>query len=792
MKKTLGVLLAAPFAIAVLAFAGITVLENLVAVDITGIRWNYRDQEAFRVSTEGYLLEAEATYNPDLELSEGNNLVWNVTDLDNTETDFASIEVRGEDYYLLAQSEGEVRLTCQNEKGTVSRSFNALIYENGAIVINDENAPSSGRMVSSLRRYGQYDFNGTGQKENATISLDITCYSDVPNDSARLISSSSNLSYENGVVTLLGEGEAYLTFALTEMEFIEQTFSFEIISDAVNVYDYDDLLLATNLSQEGEKICLQRNLLSSSSTYVEDEQGNLIEEYLEANTRLFGHYDFSRQEMSSFSEDVYRFATTYPSSYIAQYVAEEEGNDAAIYQQRMEVLSGIHVQQDFYGNGFTISLDELTYPHHGEVNSYTGILSPGEEDLFKGPLTFVSIGLFDAPVMKAFGQDNSGMYIEGDNILVDDLRIQNTDDTNNLYNLEYTGSVIDTKGSNITISNSFIRNGRNGIRIMDGEGFLLDNCLVENTREFLLKIGSDEFVPTNDEETLTLSYGAYQYKGSIADFMDMENGLADTLIMEALSDAGFALSALPSLNAMQEALDGDISSLTPYELTIRDSLFGRCGILSIAFDSLFNGPYLYNGVPSLVSQVMSMLPDAPSFLPNKIGGASYPSHVSVEGDTRFYDWKDGESIDASCLIEERLGELLSGLFEERLPIDSYFPLKNLLLREAENGYSYTYEETSYVCPVAGFYGGGVNLSSLTYEEGDLGEEILIDFARACVTGDGLAENDNPLAQVLARCVPLASGFHPFRFYLTPVGEETPSTFNQSPDVSLIYARGGSI
>ena len=799
MKKTLGVLLAAPFAVALLVFAGIVVLENVVAVDIAGIRWDYRDQEAFKVREQGYLLEAEPIINSDLELSPGNDLIWTVSNIDQSEETYAVIIHDNDEFYLEAKKEGDVRLTCQNEKGTVSRSLNAKIYENGAIIINDLNAPASGTSFYSLRKYGEYDFDDVGAKQEAKITLEVESFSDVQKDEAILISASSNVTYKNGEVTIKGSGIATLDFALKEMEFITQSYTFEIVENGVNVYDYDDLLLATNDSENGEIVCLQRNLLSLSSTYKKDGSGAYTNEFLSANTRLFGHYDFALQKMNSFKDDVFSFQTTYQSKYIEEYVLHEENNDPSKLEERKRLYAGIHVQKDFYGNGFRISMQELCYPNHGKINSYTGVLTPGEEDLFHGPLTFISIGLIDYPVMKSYGQDNVGLYLDGDNLVLDDVALQNVDDTNNLYNLEYVGTVVDIKGKNVKISNSFIRNGRNNVRIQDGDGFELSNSLVENCREFLLKIGSDSYLETDDNKTISIQYGGEKFNGSISSFMDKENGYADYLLTSALTDRDYALGALDALNIMQSGLDADVSTIKPYQLTVEDTLFGRSGILPIAFESYFNGPYLYNGLPSFVETVMSMLPEAPSFLPDKIGGTSYPNELTLKGDIRFYDWKAGDSIDVSCLVEERLGELLSGYFEGRLPIDSYFPLKNLLLREAKNkGYLYDVSEgeeiKSYVCPIAGFYGGGLNLSSLIYEENELpiGEEISIDFAKACLSGDGLTPTENGLAEILARCVPLATGFHPFRFYLSTRGEGVPSTFGQSPDVSILYSRGGNL
>ena len=147
MKKTLGVLLVAPFAVAILAFGAIVILENTVPVDISGIRWDYRENEGFQVREEGYLLEAEPIYDPALELGEGNDLVWEVSSLEGGETECAAISHAGDSFYLQALEEGNVRLTCRNEKNTVSRSLRALIYEDGAILINDASAPASGQIL---------------------------------------------------------------------------------------------------------------------------------------------------------------------------------------------------------------------------------------------------------------------------------------------------------------------------------------------------------------------------------------------------------------------------------------------------------------------------------------------------------------------------------------------------------------------------------------------------------------------------------------------------------------------
>ena len=423
----------------------------------------------------------------------------------------------------------------------------------------------------------------------------------------------------------------------------------------------------------------------------------------------------------------------------------------------------------------------------------------------------------DTPIIKAFGQDNSGFYVEGDGILIDDVRLQNTDNLANLYDLSYAGSVVDLKGEGITIQNSFLRYGRTCLRAMDADGLLVRNCLMENSREFLMKVGSDEFAGTDPEKRVTYQHGSDYYSGAISGLMDRSYGAADRLFNEALGlkEGDDPEATLGPAMVIQEALDGD-PGLPPAQILVEDTLFGRSGLFPIAFDSLFNGPFLYNGLPSLIQDVFSIFTEFdipfPSIVPDQVGGTSRPSEVTLQGDCRFYDWKDVETIDASCLIEERIGEFLgiilgtaSGETLPRIPIDSYFPIKALLVEEAERlGYSYHVpsedgeegEEDIYLCPVAGYYGGGKNDSLLIHEESGIGEEIAIDFARSSITGEGLAsagsDIGNILAPVIARCVPMAAGFHPFRFLTSGTYEGVPETFGKSPDVSLIMNRGGKL
>ena len=793
MKKTLPILLLVPFAVSILTFISITPIKNLISVDISSISWDYLDSEGFKKG-ESYELEATPVYDENFTLADGNDLVWLSAD-----EEVASISLNGGAYFITGLEEGVTTITCRNEKGSVSRSFTATVYEGGAITIVDASTPSSGDSFEKTRSYGEYDYayDGGARKVAASIELSFGIYSDYEDDRAVFKSCSSNLSYADGKVAIKAPGQASITFALEKMPYIESTYSFEVVEDAVNVKSYDDLMQATNLSEEGEIVCLQRNLLSLSSTYQKDGNGNYVDSYLSNNTRLFGRYDFARKTTSF---DIYSFQTTYPHDYLVDYYTAypEEGS----LEEALAVKSGIHVQKDFIGNGFSISTQELAYPYHAKY-AQNGRLTPGKEDYFQGPLPYVFIGTPAFQVITAYGQDNSSMYVEGNDIEVSDLKLMSVDNLNDTYYLEWVGSTMDVLGENITVRDSYLRNGRTCLRVYSSPNFLLDNSYLSTSREFLLKVGSNELAYPSEYSFVSLPSGG---GGALGDVL-AKGGVGDAALEDAVTSGGAPIeTSLADLKAIQEALDST-SRPEAWDMEVRDAYFEKSGLFSIALESVFNGPYLYSGAPSFVSDIVNMLQqlNLNVLTPTEIGGVSRPVNLTLSGDTRIYDYKDIQTIDASCLVNEQISALLSELGmggdgQVSFPIDSYFPIKNLVEEGAKaKGQLYNDGDSSFVLGGIAFYGGGLNLSSVEpsgMERSPFGEEISVDYARSCITGQGLAEVEDEFvskfSDYLARCVPLAAGANPFRFVL---GEDTrsgnvPYLYGEVPDITLLKERGG--
>ncbi len=791
MKKTLPLLLLIPFAVSILTYISITPIKNLIEVDISGIKWDYLDSEGFKVDVESELV-AEPIYDDNFALAPGNDLVWSSAD-----PDIASITVRGEETYLNPQKEGTTRLTCSNQKGSVSRSFLATVYEDGAITIVDASTPASGDSFEKKRTYGEYDYSTDGRysKKRATVDLKFGIYSDYDDDKAVLRAHSNNLSYSNGVITINAPGESYVSFGLEKTPSVLSTYSFYVEEEAVNVKDYGDLMAATNLSEEGEKICLQRNLLSLKSTYVQDGDGNFVDELLNQNTRLFGYFDFPSQT-SSF--DLYQFETTYPHDFLKQYFALNPSEGTAA--EHSLVKTGIHVQKDFIGNGFTISSQELAYTYHGgyQPNGRWAPSMDGEKDNFEGPLPYVFLGPYSLQVITAYGQDNSTMYVEGDDITVSDLKLLSVDNVGDLNLLEYVGTTMDVLGSNVEVRDTYLRNGRVTLRVYSSPDFLLDNCYLNNAREFLLKLGNNEVSRPDEFTRIGLDYNGIIGSGTLDELL-APGKAADRILDSIVRSIVSPDEAMKAMASIQSGLD-DVELREGYGVEVRDSFFERSGLFAIAFESLFNGAYLYSGVPSFVQELLDVVMGAlqlTSVSPHQIGGVSSPVHLKLSGDTRFYDYKSIASIDASCLIYEQISSVLASLGTEGLdfPIDSYFPIKALLSEEAaRKGYVYNDGDEAEVLGAIAFYGGGHNTSTLDVSGlmvNPFGEEVSIDYARACLTGEGLS-GGNQYSAYLARCVPLAAGSNPFRFYLGIDGRggETPYLFGETVNLNDLKERGG--
>ena len=820
-KKTLVILLIIPFIIALLTFVSVVALTNNVGVDAT-ISWNYRENEGFKTNSE-YKLEASLSYDENQLLKPGSDkLIWETS---GENADLVKIEERNDGFYLVTGGEtGETKITCCTENRRSSLTMTAHIYENGLVLINPINQ-SSGTQIDLTRYYGEYDItydNSLSQsslvKHEAKIPLEIEVYSDTGNGAFDLVENSSNIEFDfsSNTIVVKDSGEGSITFASSAETYITSTYSFSVVDEGINIYSFNDLMMCTNRSTNGEIAVMQVSLESRENALKKDQNGNYLNEYKQSNIKLFGNYNFNNQTFD-FNDFIYYQDPKLETKFIKQFL--ENGNLVEDFEYSTQMKIGVRVQKDFYGNGFTINMHELAYPVHGYIDSTTGKLTPDRNlDYFYGPLTFVSIGdIENMSVIRAYLCDNVGFLVDHDGITVNDVKLQNSNNIDNMFNLGFTGTVLEVQGKNVTIKNSVIQNGRTCVRAFSTDGLLIDNCLLQNAGEFILKLGSNRVNSTDHSKTVNVNYAGSNISSKFEDFYNGNNetsGTADNILTSIFANSGSNSAeidaSLDTLEDIQNGLDNlngivnqDDSVNFDAHITVNDTYFYNSGIYSIAFETAFNGAYLYNGMPSTVRSIASMF----GITPSDVGGTSYPVELTLSGDTRFYDWKNIEQIDMSALIEENFSTFIrliieSGALEgsgvdlsvlEDMTIDDFFPVKAILRDSAiSNGYVYRETEdgktTYYINRPVAWYGGGYNGSELVdnivkNENYSLGNILNIDFTADILRGTHQLPGElGSLVSMLSKCVVMAIGTHSFQFMTNGIvnSGEKPPLFDEVP------------
>ncbi|MBE6143040.1 MAG: hypothetical protein E7177_03535 [Erysipelotrichaceae bacterium] len=785
-KKNLIILLLIPFIISLLGIVTINVSINTFYGDITSIKWDYEDVEAFELSNSKYLLQATAYNANNAPLDNGNTLIWKVSNKDSTiEDPIAEIVYENENYYLKTNSTGEVTVTCSNLKGNIFRTMTAMIYKEGAIIVTPV-ISSSQNNIDSIIYYGEHDLV-KGNKENAKFEFNIRC---VPSQIASEIlvknkTSNIDVDLNKKIVTILDEGDASFTIGSPSLGVSEAVINFKVVDEGINVYTYDDLLYCTNNSKEGEIVVLRKSF--ESKEFMKQNESN--------NVEMFGHLS-DKTNKFSFDDEVYRFETTFNQEYITQW-NEFVKTDNKYSSLSNYLAAGLRVQKDFYGNGYTLNLHNLCYP--SEVSRPEGysfdIPTLGLNDIFRGPLPFYTLGdPYGLPLVTAFGQDNVGMYIDGDNITVNDVNIKNADLTGSMSFLDYTGTVVEVNGNNVTIKNSRLQNGKNVLRCFSTENFKLENSLLSNARNFLLEVGSDEYLAYDElskyefinEEGTIINNSISEYFNGKDSYGDKEMG---KYLLGSFTDPEKMRNSLKSIQSAfnnQEA----VKDIYKGNIIIEDTYFYNSGISAIALESMFNGPFLYKPGPEDVTNILSSMTiegkSVIPYTPTKVGGTSFPVKVELVGKTKFYDYKDSSNLDITGLINENISVIAKEVFDKTaaINIDTIFPIKPLLLKQARSmGCTFSSDGVEYINVPIAFYGGGLNLStvdiSLLENKEQLGDNISINFLNEYMTPSDVGNIMSQMKEVMLKCVTIVTGFEPFEFVCV---RGNGYWFDQTPDV----------
>ena len=791
-KKNIAILLLLPYVIALLGVMTVNITFKVFQNDIVYIDWSYSDIEAFKLGDARYPLRAVGVTTSNFPLAEGNELVWAVKNSDGAEEPHATVEYDNGNYYLRTHSEGEIYLTCSNAKGNITRRTTGIIYKNSVIFARTK-IQSSQNNIDDALYYGEYDLKD-GKKVGAKIELEIVCLPEAMKQTMAVSNKTSNINVdpENGSVSILKEGHAEFTVTAGTVEDDTRTsftYRFEVVDNGVNVYSYDDLLNCTNRSQTGEIVVLRKSFESIKNTYVYSN-GSIVMQGGQPlkranNVELFGYYQNYDAATGNFdfAKDIYQFETTYNRAYIDQWNEYVKGHSK--YRSVTDTVNvGLHVQKDFYGNGYTINLHNLTFPYAATVSS-DGYVSYGlsRVNLFRGPLPFYTLGdPNDMPIITAYGQDNIGMYVEGDHIRVNDINLKNCDIGDTFSNLQYVGTVLEVLGDHVTVSNSILQNGKHVMRAFSSQNTVIDNCLLQNALNFLLITGCNEFIPVDGDKTFTMTdENGTAHTVTLNEFLKAGSGAGDGMLNAYLMKQYDIETMKTALHTLQDALSGGVESLSyGGSVEVRDTLFYRSGISSICMESSFNGPFLYTESPSIITELFSAFDESAVTLvpmtPTKVSGISYPVDLHVTGSTKFYDYKTAEDMDFSGLIEESISVIAQELIgkDREVTIDDIFPLKSMLYTSAaSNGSIYSHNGADYLNVAVAFYGGGLNLSTVRFdgleEQESLNDEFSVEWADSYLAYQTVIDTNDLLASLsslrgmLQKMVTVVTGVEPFRF-----------------------------
>lgn len=672
-SKILCLLLIVPLLFVIIAFTASRTIQLPVDLIVENLVLEHNEKEAVAL-TKPYKLYAYTV--PAVVQAD---IVWSVSD-----EGIAYIE----DGYLIGKTEGIVTVFAELAKGSLKRSFTAYVYQEGTnpryILINNPNLSGSG--INDEYYFGEYDYVD-GQKVNASLNLSMDVIPYNVSQAMEYEVTTGNAHFENQQLIIDGTDNVEIKVTSKLDESIFATYQLNIVAGGVNIYSYDDLLNATNRSETGDIVVMQRNLESISNAY---SNGKLLR-----NTVLFG--------LGSRNELVFEYAE-FDSTADTTFLNNNK--------QSTNLKMAIAFKQDVYGNGYTINAHEMCFPTKKE----NGTLKPinGPDDLFKGPLPFVDVLGFIIS-----GQDNIGFGLVKDGITVDNINLKNCNFVTDLTHLDYVGTVVEVMADDITIKNSLVSNGRTVLRAFSAENLLIDNCLLQYAREFILKIGSNSIYKPEPNQTLPTN------RNDLFNF----------------------LSPIPR--------DSENNVLSDSSATIKDTYFYKSGFFSIGLDSQFAGELLYNGKYGGY--------DLSSNGIYNIAGTSYASKLKLEGDVRFYDWKKISELDSSTLVT---------VTSPDLDVERFFNVSEMIYQKVSGtAMEIIKDNESYVHGGIAFFGGGRNLSTVEFSP-NLADEFAT--IKAAVDDDDFGSGGKILVH--------AAGYGEFKFHVY-LKDNINNLFGETPTIA---------
>lgn len=582
-----------------------------------------------------------------------------------------SVNTRDNECVGKAKGEGVANIKAilyvDNEEITVSNSIAITVVDPYIAIAINQSSKTYG--LENRFALGKYELvDGVGDIARYVLNVKATSAdgiaSTVDNKKLKWSSSDSSIATVNdyGVVKVLEDGVVTIAVESVYNDILQTNIksAFEITcrKNGINVYDYENLLFA---NQNNYETVLMNNVMLADA--MNDSN---YREYL-ANIATK------------------KMAATADTSY---YIDNGKAEDAKI-RYCLEITANV------YGNGYYI-----------DANNITKSIDKYNYSIFNGPLDLVALryGNNSSGNAKVKSQDNIVFLINKDNITLNNVELKGCSDSSliessqiNLNRLNNVGTVLEVVGDNVSLLYSRVNNGRTVVRIY-GKSYerdtskvsaepnnykiqtLISNCILSYGREFIMKVGSNQILKNESvfgEELELPSTNPSKYDHAAPHFKNQ-------------SGNNYSLT--------QAKDDYFIDNYLMTDITLKDTIFYGAGLFCIGFDTQFAGLALHGY-------------DYSSYKFSELGwkqvaGTSYPARIKMQGDVRFYDWKEINNIDSSTIVEGDQSVLdLVGLDLNVSNLLNKFHESN-----PENKVVYKYQGNDYINGAIVFYGGGKNYS----------------------------------------------------------------------------------
>lgn len=517
---------------------------------------------------------------------------------------------------------------------------------------------------------------------------------------------------ENGKLRILSSGEVTIRAESAYNEKLGLTspvlaeFTVVCRKDAVSVKDYDSLMYA---SKQGKETVLTSDVMLAPR--IGEKDFDDYRAYLEeCTTKMRTTADYSYYKDNGKPEDAF-------IRYCVEFTAS------------------------VYGNGYTICGEYVTRCY--DYNQYR---------IFDGPLDIVrlSYNLSSAENARVKAQDNVVFIVKKDGINIDNVELKGCKDeslveekdgvkTYNLGKLDKCGTVLEIVGDRCNLSYSRVNNGRTVVRVFgraeaeNNQDLInnpsaykinatINNSILESAREFILKIGSNQSKKNPPADGVKLQ----EHKPTDEDYENAGPAL--------LNASGFAYQI--GQNNLEDEYFCNNYVMT--DVTLRDCAFFNAGLFSIGMESKFAGVVLH-GFDYNDKYNFSKLGW------KNVAGTSYPAVLRMEGEVRFYDWKNIDNLNSDTLIEGNLAQLKSLINLDLKQLLTSYNKANPSLLVMQGG-------KTYVNGAIAFYGGGKNYSQ-------------VDLSGVSEKFASLASYSVGMDVFESRQVVLAAGQNDFRFML---------------------------